>query len=552
MNKTRRRKKFSGRKLAKLFVTLIVIAAIATVVVLRLQSKVEDEFAREEKDEVQEGRVTVGSISTSVYGSGRLYDDDVENIEIPAGVELEKLYVQSGDTIEEGAVLAKVDTNSVMAAMVTLNEDIAAVDSKINVASVQTVENLISSSVSGRVKEIYVQTGDDVMDVMLDKGALMLLSLDGYLAVDIPSGSLKEKDSVSVLASAGYRYSGKVDDVIGDTATVLVTDDGTVNGDAVTVTDFQGNELGSGSLYVHDPLKIIGYTGTVGYIWADINRYVYSGTSLLELQNQAYTVELDALVVERREMEDQLEELIALYRNGAIYAPFGGTVKEVNATDEETEETEEDTDTTTAETAQYISISPDNTMSVSVSVDESDILSVTVGQEAQVTINSLGDDVHTGSVTEIDRIGTSSSGVTVYTATVSIPKESGMLAGMSASTTIAIEGVDNALLIPVDALNRTRTSYYVYTSYDPETNTLGGMKEVTAGISNADYVEITSGLSRGDVIYYKESEDMFAYYMPSGMGSGGMSFGGPGGMSGRPGNMDGMPGGMGAARPSGR
>ena len=141
-----------------------------------------------------------------------------------------------------------------------------------------------------------------------------------------------------------------------------------------------------------------------------------------------------------------------------------------------------------------------------------------------------------------------------------IAKEEGMLAGMSASTTISIEGVENALLIPVDALNRTSSSYYVYTSYDAETNTLSGMKEVTVGISNANYVEITSGLSEGDVIYYTEQEDMFASFMPSGMGDGGMNFGGGGmsfgGSGGGPGGMGGgmpggMPSGMGGGMPGG-
>lgn len=559
MNKSRRRRRSGGAGIVKVILILLIIAVAIAVTALLLRDKVETEYAGDNEDEIIQGSVVRGSISTTVYGSGRLSDDDVENIDIPEGVELEKIYVQAGDSVEENALLAKVNTNSVMSAMVSLNDEISSVDSKINTASAQTVDNLISSSVYGRVKEIYAQTGDDVMELMLEKGALAVLSLDGYMAVDITNDTLREGDSVSVLTSLGYRYSGKVDKVIGDTVTVLVTDDGTFNNDSVTVTDFDGNEFGHGTLYIHDPLKIVGYTGTVGYIWADLNKLVYSGSSILELKEQAYTVELDALIVERQALEKELETLISIYRLGAIYAPFSGTVMEVNATDAETEEEEGTTDTDTTETARYISISPDNTMSVSVSVDESDILSVSVGQDAEVTVRSLGEDIYDGSVTEIDRAGTSSSGVTVYTATVSIPKEKGMLSGMSASTTISIDGVENALLIPVDALNRTSSSYYVYTSYDAETNTLSGMKEVTIGISNANYVEITSGLAEGDVFYYTEQEDVFASFMPTGMGGGGgMSFGGsggrPGSMSGgRPGSMSGgMPGGMGGGMPMGR
>ena len=92
-----------------------------------------------------------------------------------------------------------------------------------------------------------------------------------------------------------------------------------------------------------------------------------------------------------------------------------------------------------------------------------------------------------------------------------------MLAGMSASATIKIDGVENALLIPVDALNRTSSGYYVYTECDEESGTLGGMVEVTAGISNSVYAEITSGLSEGDTVYYTEKEDSaFSFAMPGG------------------------------------
>ena len=38
---------------------------------------------------------------------------------------------------------------------------------------------------------------------------------------------------------------------------------------------------------------------------------------------------------------------------------------------------------------------------------------------------------------------------------------------------------------------------YVYTSYDEETETFGGLLEVTTGLSDGENVEILSGLSEG-------------------------------------------------------
>ena len=166
-------------------------------------------------------------------------------------------------------------------------------------------------------------------------------------------------------------------------------------------------------------------------------------------------------------------------------------------------------------------------MTVSVSIDETDILSLSVGQKVDVSVTSISDETFKGEITAIDRTGTSSNGVTTYTASIQIEKVEGMLAGMSASANISITSVENALIIPVDALNKTSSTAYVYTTYDEENDTFGGMTEVEYGISNSNYVEIKSGLKEGETVYYKE-KTTYNFQMPGGFG-GGNSF--PGGGS---------------------
>lgn len=56
---------------------------------------------------------------------------------------------------------------------------------------------------------------------------------------------------------------------------------------------------------------------------------------------------------------------------------------------------------------------------------------------------------------------------------ITLEKAEKWLSGMSASVAIRIEGVENALLIPSDALMQTSSSSYVYTSYDEETGEAG-------------------------------------------------------------------------------
>ena len=549
MEQNRRKTKLSRAQVRRLVIGAAIAAVVITAGAVYLRKRVTEQFGRGSTAEISSAEVISGSISTSVYGSGRLSDDDVEKLEIPSGVKLKEIRVSPGDKVDGGTLLASVNVNSVLAAMNDVSDQLSTLDSSISAAASSSGVSYISASVSGRIKKIYAAAGDSVSGVMYEHGALMLLSLDGYMAVDIDAPSLSAGDSVTVTGEGGASYAGTVDSVTGGTATVLVSDNSTAYGESVTVADENGSTLGSGALYIHDELKIMGYTGTVSYVSVSENSAVYSGSTLLSLSGGAESAGYDALFEQRAELEDELSQLIAIYREGGVYSGLSGTVKAVNAVDEDDEDSSSEDET---DTEQYFSISPDETMSISVSVDESEILSVSVGQSAEVTIDSINGESFTGTVTEIDRAGTSSSGVTTYTAVISIEKTDAMLAGMSASATIKIDGVENALLIPVDALNRTSSGYYVYTECDEESGTLGGMVEVTAGISNSVYAEITSGLSEGDTVYYTEKEDSaFSFAMPGGDfggAPGGGDFGGGnrggGGPSGGPGGGS-FPGGMG-------
>lgn len=541
MTNDRRKVTLSREKLRKIIIIAVIAIAALTGLALWLRSRVASQFGRQNDTEISSAAVTRGSISTSVYGSGRLSDDDVETLEIPTGVELTDIPVSAGDKVEVGDVLASVDLGTVLSAMSDVNDEIASVDTKLASAANTSTTGYISSSVSGRVKKVYAASGDNVAALMYKYGALALLSLDGYMAVDIDADGLTAGDTLSAVTASGTALDATVSDITGSTATVLVSDASVLYGESVTVYSADGTELGTGEAYIHDELKVVGYTGTVAYVSVAEGSAVGAGATLMTLSNTATGAEYNELLSQRSELEDTLKTLINIYNEGALCAEFGGTVIAVNAVTADEAKSASSTDTEDSD-EQSFTLSPDKTMSMSVTVDETEILSVSIGQSAEVSVDAIDGETFTGTVTGIDRAGTSSSGVTVYTAEVSIPKADGMLAGMSASATISIEGVENALLVPADAVSRSSSGYYVYTSCDEESGTLGGMVEVTVGITNSNYAEILSGLSEGDTVYYIEKEDnSFSFAMPGGdfggapsggMPSGDFPGGGGGGMPG--------------------
>lgn len=159
---------------------------------------------------------------------------------------------------------------------------------------------------------------------------------------------------------------------------------------------------------------------------------------------------------------------------------------------------------TTVDTTDAVTIASSKKMVVSVSVDESDINSVKVGQTAEVTVSALSDtDSYDGKITDVSSSSTSSSDSSVkYTVEITIDKEDGMLEGMSASCVITVEEADDTILIPSAAISESGGQTYVYTSKESD-GTLSGKTTVSTGLSNGSQVQITSGLEEGDTVYYQ-------------------------------------------------
>ena len=513
-------KKRKRRRIILTVVSIVLVLAIVGVVgVSILQRRVREQFATS-SGEVQSYDVSTGSISTVVSGSGSLTDVDLESVTVPSGVEITEVLVKANQSVTTGDILATVEMSSVVSAMADLQAQIEELDAQLSTAEGDEADTTIYAGVTGRVKAIYGEEDADVADVMAEHGALALLSLDGYMEVKLQTDAVTVGDSVKVKLSDGETVTGTVESLVGGEATVLVTDDGTEYQDAVTVLSANGAELGSGTLDIHSVLRITGYAGRISEVKTKENKKVSDDTKLFILEDTAYSANYTSLLRSRAELEETLLELLTIQRDGAVLAKLDGSVYSVDYSDENT--------------TAVATVSADEKMSVTISVDESDILSLELGQTVTVTVSSVSEDSFEGTLTEINKTSSSSG---TYSAVVELEKAEGMLSGMTASASVRIEGVDDAILIPIEALHKTSDGAYVYTSYNEELQEYGGKVDVVTGLENSTYVEIKSGLSVGDTVYYTEQESSFG-----GFGSMG-GFGGMGGMSGMP-DFGGSGGGM--------
>ena len=139
-------------------------------------------------------------------------------------------------------------------------------------------------------------------------------------------------------------------------------------------------------------------------------------------------------------------------------------------------------------------------MRLTIMVDERDILSLSLGQRAEVNLDAVPSERFQGEITRINTAGNTSGGGARYVVEVTLPRTEQMLPGMSASAVITTAEAADILLIPAEALQEQGLRVFVYTGQS------GGRPtdpvDVQTGLSDGMYVEITQGLVPGDVVYY--------------------------------------------------
>ena len=143
------------------------------------------------KEEAEEGpqasilsaTAAVGSMEAVLRGGGVLSPVDSQTVTLPEGVKITEFLVDNGDTVSAGDPVAKVDRVSVMQTVLSVRDTMSHVQKQIADAENDTVSATVRAAAGGRVKQIFAKAGDSVEAVMLEHGALAVLSLDGMMAV---------------------------------------------------------------------------------------------------------------------------------------------------------------------------------------------------------------------------------------------------------------------------------------------------------------------------------------------------------------------------------
>ena len=200
-------------------------------------------------------------------------------------------------------------------------------------------------------------------------------------------------------------------------------------------------------------------------------------------------------------LQRQMDEInSAISNDGIITSPCDGVVASISYTDGDSVQAENS----------VMTISGNDSISISVSVSEDDIMNVSVGQEAAISLSAYDDltiDATVDSITaEPARSGSSSVTYTVVVKSTGEVSDIGTIYdGMSGEATMIQHRAKDVLYVNNRAITfENGSSSVLVKNKDGSTS----QQTVTTGFSDGTYVEIVSGLEEGDTVLVESTVNM--------------------------------------------
>ncbi len=413
-----------------------------------------------------------------------------------------------GDWVEEDDLLYTIDAGDL---------DIQIEQAQLNVRQAELsysniVTNLTpSTTAAGRVKTVYVEVGDAVSA----GSAIATLASEDGMTITLP---FHRADALNLAVgdSATLTLEGNMEQITGTvtkiswedisgtggaiwrTVEISVENPGGISTSTMATATVGGASSVSSGAFAESTTRTVyaAMAGTITSVLVDEGDWVGADTKLCVIGGDSVSSSLAAASLSIEAAQLSLESIMDMLDNYEITAPISGTVidKELKVGDN-------------VEATSYTTLAVIYDMSYltfTLNIDELDVNKLAVGQTVRITSDAISDQEFTGIVDKVSINGTTMSGVTTYPVTVLVEESGSLLPGMNVSADILISQVQNVLTIPVDAVSRGNTVQVLPADgYDKDGNVdASKLQTVTVelGESDADYIQVLSGLNEGDIV----------------------------------------------------
>ncbi len=555
-------------------IIIIVLIIIAIIIIIRLILNAQKKSS--EKAEIMKNvsSVRIMNITSEISGSGTLKPKDSYTITSLVEGNVTNVFFELGDKVIKDQLLLTIDSQAAYRNIVNASTSIAQAKDSYNQAkyeydrlSYDYSNRTFKSPYAGALRTFNVKVGDKVNN-NFEVGTIVN---DSLMTIKVPFAS-NEVGQISngqiatlELQETGELLQGKVKSIAqesqADTSGALVkyvtiTCDNpgglTTNNTAIA---YIGNlkSISDASFELETDEKIVYNDGSgieIEALLVSEGAIVKKGTPLFRItedtfnnvvtsKKKTYLQAEESLTKAENNYDDAIDDYDEYY----ITAPIDGTIitKDAKVGDK--------IQRSTSNAKTLATIYDLSELTFDMDIDELDITNIKDGQEVNVQADAFNNKVFKGKITNVSLVAANSNGVTNYPVTVTLTDTGDLLPGMNVDAYVVLANVENAVAIPADALQRGNVVYVLNTSPTIKSGNYSteGISDrvknrvpdgftainVETGISNANYIEIKSGLQEGDEVYVSSSTS-----------NNNQSFGGMGGMGG----MGGPPMGAGGNR----
>lgn len=446
--------------------------------------------------------VKVGDISTVVTGTGQVEASNTVTLGTNTSGIVSSVLVSAGQKVKKGQLLVSTDSRSAKNA---LDNAKLSLDKLLKIDSLDLLksENSLSESYDNGWNKVssYVT---ETSDVLIDLNSVYMT--DGYLGyknANSLSGTIREKISTS--ESSYYKAKNSLDSILkiykevnryssaGEIKSLIKKsyDSAVLVSKAIKDTEIAVNSVYN---YLNDENNnsyieiksdvsswLVSSNNHVNNLLSIYNNIVETEESLVEIKKGADEFDIKSA---RLNVESKQDD----YNDCFVYAPFDGVIATMTARVGE-------------KTSSGVGSIITDKKIVSVYLNEIDIASIRLGQYVTVTFDAIENLSISGEVSEIDSIGTVSSGVVTYGVKIILNENNDSVkSGMSANVSIITNSKKDVLYISASSIKTKGNLSYV--EILKEDKTIEKIN-IEVGISNDTITEVISGLNNGDYIILK-------------------------------------------------
>lgn len=408
-----------------------------------------------------------GSIVQTVTGSGQVSASHQLDITGKASGTISNIYVKVGDHVSAGQLLAKLDTTDAAIALSSAELAMQKLTAPAKDTDIRSAENNLSKS--------YVDAYNSISSTYLDLPSIiagmkdLLYGRATFLSDQeashlIPTAQAYRSQAGMAFDKANDEYSDlllryKSLSRQSSTSTIetMLSDTYNMTRDIATALQYTQNTITYVSRYQPEYLASSASAAAANVnSWSssansDLSSLLASKNSISSYEDALNTLIDGADILDIQSQKLSLQQAQNTYDNYFVRAPFDGIVGRipVNTYDQAGSGTV------------IVTLIGDDKMAT-ISLNEIDAAKIKVGQNAELTFDAIEGLNATGTVSEVDLVGTVNQGVVSYNVKISVnTNDPRILPGMSVNATIITKRDDGVLVVPSSAIKTSGNTRYV-------------------------------------------------------------------------------------------